>query len=67
MIRYYSKCIIVLVTIALVLWDVYAYLNEENSTFSVIMTDWAYYSPWVPFVWGFLMGHWFAPAKGSKA
>lgn len=66
MIRYYSKCIIVLMTIALVVWDVYAYLNEENSTFSVIITDWSYYSPMFPFVAGVLMGHWFWPARGSN-
>lgn len=66
MIRYYSKVIMITVTIALVLWDVFAYLNEENATFSVIITDWSWYTPWVPFVFGVLMGHWVFPAKGSK-
>ena len=46
-------------------WDIYAYLNEENSTFSVIITDWAYYTPMLPFFVGVLCGHWFWPAKRS--
>lgn len=63
--RSISKLIIVIVVVLAAIWDVYAYLNEENSTFSVIITDWAYYTPLVPFLFGMLMGHWFWPAKGS--
>jgi len=49
----------------LILWDLVAYIAGENATVSVIITDWAYYTPWMPLVCGFLMGHWFWPAKGS--
>lgn len=66
MIRKASIIIIAVVTVVLIAWDIFAYLTEKNSTFSVILTDWSWYSPWVPFVFGVLMGHWWFPAKGSK-
>jgi hypothetical protein len=52
--------------IILLLWDVAAYIwGGGVATISVVITDWSFYTPWVPFVFGFLMGHWFAPAKRS--
>lgn len=53
-------------TLVLILWDVAAYIwGGGVATISVIITDWSYYTPWVPFAFGFLMGHWFVPAKRS--
>lgn len=66
MFRYYSQVIIICVTVFCIGWDLFAYFKEDNATFSVIFTDWAFYTPWIPFVWGALMGHWFWPAAGSK-
>jgi hypothetical protein len=66
MINRITKIIIAATVVLLVLWDVYAYLAEDNATISVVITDASYYTPWVPFALGVLMGHWFFPAKGSK-
>jgi hypothetical protein len=52
--------------LVILLWDLAVYILGENATISVVITDWSYYSPWMPLAWGFLMGHWFAPAKGTK-
>ena len=46
-------------------WDIIAFSTEENSTISVVITDFAYYSPPFCVVVGVLIGHWFFPAKGS--
>lgn len=62
--------IVFLLIPALIIYDVYAFYTEENSTFSVVITDWYYENPGlsgaVLLVIGFLLGHWFAPARGSK-
>jgi len=63
--RKISKWVIASAIIILALIDVWLYLYGENATFSVVITDWSLYSPWMPFAFGFLMGHFFAPAKGS--
>lgn len=49
----------------ILIWDLVAYLVGENATISVIITDSSYYTPWIPFAVGFLMGHWFAAPKRS--
>jgi hypothetical protein len=52
--------------IILVAWDVVAYVyGGGDATISVIITDWSYYTPWVPFIVGNLTGHFFFPAKKS--
>jgi uncharacterized membrane protein YhdT len=61
-----TKWIIGLTILALIIYDVFAFLGPENSTLSVVITDWSYYTPWVPFAFGVLMGHWFFPARGSN-
>ena len=66
MFRKWTIRIIAGVTLACIAWDLYAYVSEKNSTFSVVFTDWAFYTPWIPFIWGALMGHWFWPSAGSK-
>jgi len=54
-----------IVTLVLLIWDVLAYFFGENATISVVVTDWAYYTPWFPLAVGVLIGHWFFPAKRS--
>lgn len=61
-----TKTIIAVAFVILILWDIIAYVWGENATISVLVTDWSYYTPWMPFGAGFLMGHWFVPARGSK-
>jgi len=63
--RKISKWIIGLSIVVLGLVDLGLYVFGENATFSVVITDWSLYSPWMPFAFGVLMGHWFFPAKGS--
>ena len=53
------------VTAIILIWDVVAYIVGDNASISVIVTDWSYYTPWIPFAVGFLMGHLFVPAKRS--
>ncbi len=67
MIRKISIWIMAIMTVIVIVWDIYAYIYGNGvSTFSVIMTDWAFYTPILPFAWGFVMGHWFAAPAGSK-
>jgi len=54
-----------IIIIIMIVWDVVAYIYGVNSTFSVVITDWSFYTPWVPFAFGVLMGHWFFPPKRS--
>ncbi len=60
-----SKLIVIVTFVIWVVWDIYAYFAAEDATLSVVITDWAYYSPMWPFLWGVLMGHWFWPARGT--
>lgn len=53
-------------TALLIGYDLVAFFKEENSTISVIITDWSRVYPSVAFVAGLLCGHWFFPAKGSS-
>lgn len=64
--RKLSIWIIGITVVLLGLIDLGLYMWGENATFSVVITDWSYYTPWVPFAFGFLMGHFFAPPKGSN-
>lgn len=66
MFRSLNKNIIFTLILLIALWDVFTFFKEDNATFSVIITDWSWYSPWMPFLFGVLMGHWFWPAKGTK-
>lgn len=66
MIRNITKWLMGVSLIILVAWDIYAFLATENATISVLITDWSFYTPWVPFAFGVLMGHWFFPARGSN-
>lgn len=53
-------------TAILIIFDIYAFMSAENSTISVVITDWSRVYPSVAFVAGLLCGHWFFPAKGSE-
>ena len=64
--RKLSIWIIGITVVLLGLIDLGLYIWGENATFSVVITDWSYYTPWVPFAFGVLMGHWFFPARGSN-
>ena len=64
--RKLSIWIIGITVVLLGLIDLGLYIWGENATFSVVITDWSYYTPWVPFLFGVLMGHWFFPARGSN-
>ena len=56
--------LLVLVTFAIwIIWDIYAVLvGGSRATLSVVITDFAYYSPAWPLIIGGLCGHWFFPA-----
>lgn len=65
-VRILTMWVILGVSLALGIYDVYAYMKGSGtSTISVVITDWSIYSPWIPFLFGFVAGHWFAPAKRS--
>jgi F0F1-type ATP synthase assembly protein I len=64
--RQITKIIMAVALVVLVVWDIIAYIWGTNATISVIITDWSMYTPWVPFAFGFLMGHFFVPARGSE-
>jgi hypothetical protein len=66
MIRKTTIWLVGIAVLVLALWDVLAFVFGKNATISVVITDWSYYTPWVPFVLGFLCGHLFAPAQGTK-
>ena len=55
---------IIVTAIVWLLWDIYAYWqvskhNYKVPTISMVITEAAWYSPIVPFIFGFLMGHFF--------
>ena len=60
-----SKIMIIVTFIIWIGWDIYAFLFGKDATLSVVITDWSYYSPMWPFVWGVLIGHWLWPARGT--
>ena len=66
MIRKITSTIIIACAVIIVLWDIVAYFSEENSTVSVVITDWSRIHPTIALFAGILMGHWFIPAKGSS-
>lgn len=66
MIRKYTAILMVITVIIWGIWDVYAYVSADNSSISVVLTDWSRAIPSIAFVCGFLCGHWFVPARGSS-
>jgi hypothetical protein len=45
----------------LVAYDVFVYFKYDSATISVVMWLWSQGNPVWQFLFGFLMGHWFAP------
>lgn len=66
MIRKITGWLIISTFAVWIIWDLIAYSNGENSTISVVITDFAYYTPAWPLIVGILIGHFFFPAKGSE-
>jgi hypothetical protein len=52
-----SVAVIALTAVVWLIWDIYAYLTDRK-TLSYYITRWSFYTPMVPFIIGFLMGHW---------
>lgn len=66
MIRKITSLGIILIVLIAIAWDIYAYNTEDNSSISVVITDWAKQHPAIVLIAGILMGHWFIPARGSE-
>lgn len=64
--RTISGVVILVTFVVWIIWDIFAfYYGEGVSTLSVVITDWSFYSPGIPFLFGGLCGHWFFPARRS--
>jgi hypothetical protein len=50
--------VIIAVFFGLVAYDVYLYAKKKP-TLSDVIHQWGWYKPWIPFIVGFLCGHWF--------
>lgn len=60
-----SGLLIIITFVVWVIWDLFAYTYGANSTISVVITDFSYYSPAFPAIAGALVSHFFWPAKRS--
>jgi len=53
-------CIILCSTGLILLWDVVLYSDKiPGNTISQVMIQKTKERPWIPLLWGILMGHWF--------
>lgn len=43
------------------IYDLFAFAMFPEATISIVITDFSYYSPALPFVFGVLIDHWFIP------
>lgn len=59
--RKITSIVIMFSIAALVSYDVYVYFKTDDDTISVVMWLWSQGNPVWQFLFGFLMGHWFAP------
>jgi len=50
---------IIATTVIILLFDLYLYLDKTKKTISQRIIEWSKKYPVIPFVFGFLMGHWF--------
>lgn len=51
----------ILVSLTAIVWlilDIYLYKKSGEATISEAIRKWSYYSPVIPFIFGFLLGHW---------
>lgn len=51
----------IIAIVVLIAYDVFVYFTSESATISVVMWLWSQGNPVWQFLFGFLMGHWFAP------
>lgn len=55
-----TEIIILVVTVGLIAYDIYAAANKKDGdTITQVILKWSTKYPVVPFVFGFLMGHFF--------
>lgn len=59
--RQVTSIVIIISIVALLAYDLYVYFWHEAATISVVMWLWSQGNPTWIFLFGFLMGHWFAP------
>jgi hypothetical protein len=64
--RKLTSIIIISATVILGVYDYMAYKNHNDSTISVVVWMWSEVNSIVPMLFGFLMGHFFAPPKEEK-
>lgn len=58
--KVFVHCVIIISTWAVILWDVYLYLDKHpDNTISQVMIEQTKKRPWISLLWGILMGHWF--------
>lgn len=51
---------IIVITGFILVWDAYLYLDKkEGNTISQVIIAKTKEKPWIPLLWGILMGHWF--------
>lgn len=57
--------IMIITALVWIVWDIYLYVKKDKDarikTISIIITEFAWYSPMLPFIIGLLCGHWFWP------
>lgn len=53
--------ILAILAFALIAWDVALYImrSKKHPTISQVMRKWAWYHPSIPFIVGYICGHWF--------
>ena len=65
--RKYTIIILAIVTIGLISWDVFAYINGGSMvTISLVILGWSREFPPLPFAFGVLCGHLFFPIGIEK-
>lgn len=56
-----TELIIIVVTILILAYDLYLYNDKvAGNSISQVVIKWSYKYPLIPFVIGFLIGHWYA-------
>lgn len=61
-----SKWVVVITTIVILVYDLFAYLSHQDATISETLLQWAKDYPVVPFLGGLLCGHLFVPQYVEK-
>ena len=62
--RLMSGLVVIATFVIWVIWDIYAlFTGGSRATLSVVITDFAFYSPAFTVIIGILIGHWFVPPR----